>query len=140
MPLSRADLQPVINYLAELKQKRDHLSLQIEQAERGLAAFTGTGAKVNTTISSAPRAAMKTSAAMPAKAKRKRIRRSPEQLKAEAVKISGLIRKAGDKGVSGNEIRAVSPKIGIDIKGFMKKWGHPVKTKGVAAQMRYFAD
>ena len=139
MPLTRADLQPVINYILELKQKRDSLIKQIEQVELGLAAFTGRGANEKTVLITAPAAAAK-SAAMPAKAKGKRIRRTPEQLKAEAVKVAGLISKAGAKGVTGNEIRAASPKIGIDIKGFMKKWGHPVKTKGVAAQMRYFAD
>src|SRR5437762_12051379 len=55
--------------------------------------------------------------------KRKRIRRSPQQLKLEAQAILEFIRGKGASGASGSEIRKQHPKVGPDIKGFVQKWG-----------------
>jgi len=74
------------------------------------------------------------------RAKRKRIRRSPEQLKHEAAAIIQFVRSKGSEGAKGGEIREHHPKVGPDIKGFVQKHaGRKLKTTGQKASMRYFA-
>lgn len=75
-----------------------------------------------------------------AKAKGKRIRRSPEQMKAEAEKALGMIRKAGKDGIGGAEIRKSVPGVGQNIKTFVEKnTGEKIKTTGAKASMKYHA-
>jgi hypothetical protein len=70
--------------------------------------------------------------------KKRRIRRGPEELKAEATKVLETIRKAGKDGIGGNEIRKSFPGVGPDIKGFVEKHGGgKVKTTGQRSKMRY---
>jgi hypothetical protein len=72
--------------------------------------------------------------------KKRRIRRGPEELQAEAGKIVAMIRKAGTEGIGGKEIRKSFPKVGPDIKGFVEKHGGgKVKTIGQRSAMRYHA-
>jgi hypothetical protein len=80
----------------------------------------------------------------PAKArggtKGKRVRRSGEQLKAEAERALGMIRKAGKEGIRGAEIRKVIPGVGQNIKTFVEKnTGEKVKTTGAKASTKYHA-
>jgi len=71
---------------------------------------------------------------------KKRIRRSPEQLKAEAMKVLTMIKKAGKEGIGGGEIRKSFPGVGQDIKGLLaKNAGVKVKTTGEKSKMRYFS-
>ena len=70
----------------------------------------------------------------------KRIRRTPQQLKAEAEAIIELVKSKGSQGATGNEIRERHPKIGPDLKGFVQKYsGRKLKSTGAARTMRYFA-
>jgi hypothetical protein len=72
--------------------------------------------------------------------KGKRVRRSAEQLKAEAERALGIIRKAGKDGVSGAQIRKVVPGIGQNIKTFVEKnAGEKIRTTGAKASMKYHA-
>ena len=72
---------------------------------------------------------------------RKRIRRTPEQLKAEANAIIELVKSKGSEGATGPEIRKHHAKIGPDLKGFVQKFGgKKLKTTGAARSMRYFAN
>lgn len=85
--------------------------------------------------SNAPRAAAK------ATSKGKRIRRNPEQLKAEAEAIVTLVKSGGAEGISGPDIRKQHAKIGPDIKGFVQKYsGRKLRSTGVARSMRYFVN
>jgi hypothetical protein len=75
-----------------------------------------------------------------ASTKGKRVRRTPEQLKAEAEKALATIRKSGKEGVSGKDIRKVVPGIGQNIKAFIEQnAGEKVRTTGAKASMRYHA-
>jgi hypothetical protein len=82
-----------------------------------------------------------TMAAKTAKAGRKhRMRRGPDQLKAEATKALAMIRKAGKEGIAGVEIRKSVPGVGQNIKDFVQKnGGVKLKTTGQRSAMRYFA-
>lgn len=72
------------------------------------------------------------------KAKGRRIRRSSEQLKAEATKVLALIRKAGKNGIRGSEIRKSHAGVGQNIKAFVEKnTGEKIKTTGAKASMKY---
>ncbi len=72
--------------------------------------------------------------------KKRRIRRNPEQLKAEATKVLAMIKKAGKEGIAGGEIRKSVPGVGQNIKEFVEKnAGVKVKTTGQKVQMRYHA-
>ncbi len=69
---------------------------------------------------------------------KRRVRRSPEQLKSEAVKVVALIRSAGKDGISGSEIRKKFPGAGQNIKGFVQQYtGEKLKTTGQKAGMKY---
>ncbi len=72
--------------------------------------------------------------------KRRRIRRSPEQLKAEAMQVLAMIKKTGKGGIGGGEIRKSFPGVGQNIKAFVEKnAGVKLKTTGQKIKMRYFA-
>ncbi len=77
----------------------------------------------------------------PAPSKRgkgKRIRRTPDQLATEANAIYDMVQQR--KSVSGPEIRAKFPKVGPDIKGYVKQYsGKSLKSKGTRRAMRYVA-
>lgn len=69
---------------------------------------------------------------------KKRVRRSPEQLKVEATKVVALIRSAGKDGMSGGDIRKKFPGVGQNIKGFVQQYtGEKLKTTGKKVKMRY---
>jgi hypothetical protein len=71
---------------------------------------------------------------------KKRIRRSPGQLKAEAAKAFAMIRVAGKEGIGGAEIRKSVPGVGPNIRAFVENnGGGKVKTTGRKSQMRYHA-
>jgi len=75
-----------------------------------------------------------------AAAKKRRIRRKPEELKAEAAKVLAMIKKAGKEGMGGAEIRKNVPAVGQDIRGFVdKNAGVKVRTTGLKSKMRYYA-
>ena len=77
----------------------------------------------------------------PARRKGKRIRRTPEQLKRESEAIIQCIKGKGSAGASGAQIREHHPKVGPDIKGFVKLYtGRKLKTTGQRSAMRYFAS
>jgi hypothetical protein len=70
--------------------------------------------------------------------RKRRIRRGPEQLKAEATKALAMIRKAGKEGIAGVEIRKSVPGVGQNIKEFVEKnAGVKLKTTGQRSAMRY---
>ena len=70
--------------------------------------------------------------------KKRRIRRSSEQLKAEATKVLAMIRKVGKDGIGGAEIRKSVPGVGQYIKEFVEKnSGVKLKTRGQRSAMRY---
>jgi len=72
--------------------------------------------------------------------KGKRVRRSANQLKAEAERALGMIRKAGKDGIRGADIRKVIPGVGQNIKTFVEKnTGEKVKTTGAKVSMKYHA-
>ena len=72
--------------------------------------------------------------------KGKRVRRSADQLKAEAARALGMIRKAGKEGIRGAEIRKAIPGVGQNIKTFVEKnTGEKIKTTGAKASMKYHA-
>ena len=72
--------------------------------------------------------------------KKRRIRRTPEQLKAEATKVLAMIRKAGKDGIGGAEIRKSVKGVGQNIKAFVEKnAGVKIKTTGQKVKMRYHA-
>ena len=76
----------------------------------------------------------------PAKGKRKRSRRSAEDLKAYATAIADYITAGKNKGRTGRDIRAKFPvPAGITIKAFvMKHAGEKITTRGQKAGMKYF--
>src|SRR5688572_5079102 len=51
--------------------------------------------------------------------RKRRARRTPEQLKAEAGKVLKMIQDAGKDGIGGGEIRKRFPGVGPNIKGFV---------------------
>ena len=70
--------------------------------------------------------------------KKERVRRTPEQLKTEAVKVVALIRSSGKDGISGADIRKNIPNVGQNIKGFVRQYtGEKLKTTGQKVKMRY---
>jgi hypothetical protein len=70
---------------------------------------------------------------------KRRVRRTPEQLKDEATKILAFVRSAGKDGVGGGEIRKKFPGVGQNIKDFVQKnTGAKLKTTGQKVKMRYF--
>jgi hypothetical protein len=70
--------------------------------------------------------------------KKRRIRRSSEQLKAEATNVLAMIRKAGKDGIGGVEIRKSFPGVGLSIKEFVaKNAAVKLKTTGQRSAMRY---
>jgi hypothetical protein len=78
--------------------------------------------------------------AAPVAGKKRRIRRTPEQLKAEADKVLAMIRGAGKAGIGGGEIRKKFPGVGQNIKAFVQQYaGVKVKTTGQKVKMRYHA-
>ena len=119
-----------------MKRQRDALDARIQEAEKGLAALRGAAGPGRRTGKQTQ--SQDNKGAGPARSKR--IRRSKEQLQAEAAQIHQLVKQAGKAGISGGEIRKTHPGVGINIKGFMKKWGHPLTVKGKRAAMRYFAS
>src|SRR4051794_13479171 len=66
---------------------------------------------------SASKAKKTTATKNPSMGKKRRIRRSPEQLKAEATRVLAMIRKGGKDGIGGAVIRKSVPGVGQDIKG-----------------------
>jgi hypothetical protein len=85
-------------------------------------------------------ASMKTAKAVRVGRKR-RIRRGPEQLRGDAEKALGMIRKAGKEGIGGVEIRKSVPGVGQNIKAFVEKNADvKLKTTGQRSAMRYFAS
>ena len=69
---------------------------------------------------------------------RKRIRRSPEQLKDEAKMMIQFIRSKGSGGASAKEIKAHGVMPGQDVKGFAKQYaGVTLKSTGKKSQTRY---
>jgi hypothetical protein len=76
----------------------------------------------------------------PGRSKGKRLRRSAEQLKSEAQKVLGMIRKAGKDGIGGAEIRKSVPGVGQNIKTFVEKnTGEKIRTTGAKRKMKYHA-
>jgi hypothetical protein len=72
------------------------------------------------------------------RSKKRRIRRNPEQLKAEATKVLAMIRKAGKEGIGGGEIRKHVAGVGQNIKEFVERnAGVKLKTTGEKVKMRY---
>jgi hypothetical protein len=72
--------------------------------------------------------------------KRRRIRRTPDQLKAEATKVLAMIRKADKDGIGGAEIRKSVNGVGQNIKAFVEKnAGVKIRTTGQKVKMRYHA-
>ena len=72
---------------------------------------------------------------------KKRIRRTTEQLKAQAENILAFIRKGGSDGVKGSAIRSEFGQILPSIKEFVKQYaGKAPKTKGEKAGMTYHVD
>ena len=89
---------------------------------------------------SATKAKKATAEKAPTTGKNRRIRRSPEQLKAEAAKVLAMIKKSGKEGIGGAEIRKSVPGVGQNIKEFVEKnAGVKVKTTGQKVKMRYHA-
>ena len=73
-----------------------------------------------------------------AKSNGKRVRRTPEQLKAEGEKVLALIRKAGKEGITGGAIRKAYPGAGQNIKTFVESnTGEKIRTTGAKASMKY---
>jgi hypothetical protein len=91
-------------------------------------------------VGSNSKTAAKKAQRVAATGKKRRIRRKPEQLKAEATKVLAMIRKAGKEGIGGAEIRKSVPGVGQNIKAFVEKnAGVKVKTTGQKVTMRYHA-
>jgi len=91
-------------------------------------------------IGSNSKAAAKKAKRVASTGKKRRMRRSPEQLKGEATKVLAMIRKAGKEGIGGAEIRKSVPGVGQNIKEFVEKnAGVKLKTTGQKVKMRYHA-
>ena len=76
--------------------------------------------------------------AVKAKAGKKRIRRTPEQLKKYASDAYDFIK--AHPGCGGGEVRKAFPGIGQDIKGFLDKHSDKkIKTTGKQSKMTYRA-
>jgi hypothetical protein len=83
----------------------------------------------------------KTRGATKGTGKARRPRRSPEQIKREALAVWGMIQKAGADGIGGGDIRKAHAGVGQDIKGFVESHTeHKVKTKGKKRAMTYHAS
>jgi hypothetical protein len=73
------------------------------------------------------------------KIQKRRQRRNPEQLKADATKALKIIREAKGEGIGGGKVRSQVPGVGQDIKGFIAQHaGVKVKTTGQKSKMLYF--
>jgi len=116
--------KPINGELKVLRKKRDQLSKEIDHLEGFLKEFFGATGKTKRS---------------PKSRKKKRIRRSPEQLKKLASKVVDFI-KASKGGVMAGEIKR---KFGVDFlpspKAFLKKYGFAVKTKGSGKRPVYHA-
>jgi len=124
--------------LAQIEAEKQRLTADLDEAAaqiRGTLEKLGYGSN-GVSVSKSPKA----SEANVASGKpRKRIRRTPEQLKGEAIAIIELIKSKGSEGATGPEIRARHAKIDPDLKGFVQKFGgKKLKTAGKARSMRYF--
>jgi hypothetical protein len=130
--------------LTEQTLKRELRNIE-DEAQRLTAQFGAAAARIRATLRSlgdhgaARRGRPPGSVAAAGTKKRKRIRRSPEQLQKVGESVVRFIRSKGDQGASGVEIRKLHDKIGPDIKGFVEKFGdQKLKTTGVKSSMRYF--
>ena len=132
-------VKSLLRTLKQIDQERKHRTADLEEAakvvlkqlaEMGHIAVGKPAAKAKRT----------TAAKAPTTGKKRRIRRSPEQLKAEAGKVLAMIRKAGKDGIGGAEIRKSVPGVGQNIKDFVEKnAGVKVRTTGQKVKMRYHA-
>jgi hypothetical protein len=72
---------------------------------------------------------------------KRRVRRTPEQLRAEAARVLAMIRGAGKDGIGGADIRKKFPGVGQNIKGFVQQYtGERVRTTGQKVTMKYHAS
>jgi hypothetical protein len=82
-------------------------------------------------------------ASRPTRAKagrKKRERRTPDQLQKEALSIVELVKSRGKDGADGKAIRSSFPKVGQSIKDFVKRYGKArLQTQGTGVGMRYFS-
>ncbi len=124
----------LLRTLKHIDQERKKRTADLEDAARlvvkQLADLGHVGSNSNTTT--------KVKTAKATTGKKRRIRRSPEQLKSEAVKVVALIRSAGKDGIGGNDIRKKFPGAGQNIRGFVQQYtGEKLKTTGQKAGMKY---
>jgi hypothetical protein len=118
------------NEIGKLEDRKRPIDQAIGILRRQLADLEGTPAGRNGNVSKKA----------PAKGKRRRGRRSAEDLKEYATAIADFITAGKDKGRTGREIRAKFPvPAGTTIKAFvMKHAGEKISTRGQKAGMKYF--
>src|SRR5436309_1180110 len=100
--------QAVKNLLRTLKhidQERKQRTADLEEATKVVVKQLTELGHIGTNSKAAAKKAKRVAAT----GKKRRIRRNPEQLKAEAVKVLGMIKKAGKEGIGGAEIRKSVP-------------------------------
>src|SRR3954447_10175243 len=127
-------VKSLLRTLKHIDQERKTRTADLEEAAKvvlkQLADLGDVGSNTKTAATKAKRAVKA--------GKQRRIRRNPEQLKAEATKVLAMIRKAGKDGIAGAEIRNSVPGVGQNIKDFVEKnAGVKVKTTGQKVKMRY---
>jgi len=129
-------VKSLLRTLKHIDQERKQRTADLEEAAKVVLkqltdlGHTGSNSKV----------AAKKAKRVAATGKKRRIRRTPERLKAEAMKVLAMIRKAGKEGIGGSEIRKSVPGVGQNIKAFVEKnAGVKVKTTGQKVTMRYHA-
>jgi hypothetical protein len=127
-------VKSLLRTLKHIDQERKQRTVDLEEAAKVILKQLADLGHVGVNSKTAATKAKKSATA----AKKRRIRRSPEQLKAEAVKVLGMIKKAGKQGIGGAEIRKSVSGVGQNIKTFVEKnAGVKVKTTGQKASMRY---
>jgi hypothetical protein len=129
-------VKSLLRTLKRIDQERKQRTADLEEATKVIVKqLTELGH-----VGSNSKAAAKNAKRVAATGKKRRIRRKPEQLKAEATKVLAMIRKAGKEGIGGAEIRKSVRGVGQNIKAFVEKnAGVKVKTTGQKVTMRYHA-
>jgi hypothetical protein len=123
-------LAPLAQVVERLSARRERVRAELEALNEQIERFGG-GQRSN---------GRKVEPATPTKRVGKRIRRSREQVEAQAAEVVNFIKAAGKSGISGKEIKKqfgnLLPSVNAFLKSFAK--GAKIKTTGQKSTMRYF--
>ena len=129
-------LAPLADIVNRLKVRRNELAEDLSLVDAELARFDGSG---NGRASRKSATRVSSNGAGSVRRKRKRIRRSREQIEAVARDIVKFIQDGGKDGRGGRDIKAKFGAILPSTKAFLKEYAPnaKLKTTGLKATMRY---